>query len=320
MSRRVTALCNPNVKSHDCKTCQGLLVHTRQQQQNVDNDGIVMHQHHQLHFGYRMAIGLAGTTNGAPSKTLKRRPYRGILKQYSLKKNRNRIATINVEAAVHDETKITSTAMEPEIGFLMANLALGSPCMTSKKKSVPLRILDPCCGSGRLLLYIAALVGSGNSNNNNPTLVGVDYNPKVWEDSGAIAEFETHHCTPPLFIHGDVTLNPQPTEALSTPDLYDAIICDPPYNIGAPALGSRTGGKDTRVKRCDKDDDNIGDNESSSTSSRRIISSIISIAETTLKSGGRIVFFRPVRGDELSVPLEELLQKDLEACCPKFIY
>ncbi len=70
-------------------------------------------RHHHIYFGYRTAIGLAGTS-GAPSQTL-RRPQRGLLKKYALK---------NRQFNDLDNALLTSTAMEPEIGFLMANLAL----------------------------------------------------------------------------------------------------------------------------------------------------------------------------------------------------
>ena len=240
--------------------------------------------YHELYFGYRIAIGLAGT-QGAPSQTL-RRTHRGILKQYALK---NRIAT---------NAHITSTAMEPEIGFLMANLALG---MRTKESRAPrIRILDPCCGSGRLLLYAAALLCGDDK---QPTLVGVDYDPNVWED--AASEFERFGFTAPTFIHGDVQNSLSTAEVLCTPNSFDAIICDPPYNIGAPVLEPGN--------YHDKDDDRVGD-KSSTQQVRGIISSIISIAEKVLVVGGRIVFFLPVRGKDRTISLDELLQEDLEKC------
>ena len=239
--------------------------------------------YHELYFGYRIAIGLAGT-QGVPSQTL-RRTHRGILKKFALK---NRIVTSDV-------AHITSTAMEPEIGFLMANLALGMRA----KESRALRILDPCCGSGRLLLYAAALLCGDDK---QPTLVGVDYDPNVWED--AASEFERFGFTAPTFIHGDVQNSLSTAEVLCTPNSFDAIICDPPYNIGAPALEPGN--------YHDKDDDR-GD-KSSTQEVRGIISSIISIAEKVLVVGGRIVFFLPVRGKDKTISPDELLQEDLEKC------
>jgi len=236
------------------------------QQQNVEHI-------HQLYFGYRLSIGLAGTT-GAPNKTL-RRTNKGILKKYALK---NRL--VKSDQVAYD----TSTAMEPEIGFLMINLALTGRDITSSS----LRILDPCCGSGRLLLYAAA---SGVSK-----LVGVDYNQNVYRD--AELEFERYNLTTPIFIQGNVQ-SPLSTEVLCTPNSFDAIVCDPPYGIGAPVLNGDNdkGGEESTKKERE---------------SRDIISSIISIASNVLVDGDRLVFLLPVQGESMSIPLDKLLQSDLE--------
>ena len=227
---------------------------------------------HQLYFGYRLSIGLAGTT-GAPSRTL-RRTNRGILKKYALK---NRV--VESDQVAYD----TSTAMEPEIGFLMINLALAGRDPTSSSS----RVLDPCCGSGRLLLYAAA---SGVSK-----LVGVDYNQNVYRDAGL--EFERYNFAPPIFIQGNVQ-SPMSTDVLCTLNSFDAIVCDPPYGIGAPILSGDT----------EKGEESIN----KESESRDIISSIISIANNVLVKEGRLVFLLPVQGDSMSIPLEKLLQLDLE--------
>ena len=126
-----------------------VIVHRNQQNNNFHAGGL-----YHIHFGHRTSIGLAGT-RGAPSQTL-RRTHRGLLKEYALKNRR----TCNADRF------ITSTAMEPEIGFLMANLALAGVVGGGAK-----RVLDPCCGSGRLLLYAAAL--------GSTEVVGVDSDPYV---------------------------------------------------------------------------------------------------------------------------------------------
>ena len=228
---------------------------------------------HQLYFGYRLSIGKAGTT-GAPSRTL-RRTNIGILKNYALK---NRIVESDIVA--HD----TSTAMEPEIGFLMINLALAGRDTTSSS----LRVLDPCCGSGRLLLYAAA---SGVSK-----LDGVDYNQNVYRDGGL--EFERFNFTPPIFIQGNVQ-SPLSTDVLYTLNSFDAIVCDPPYGIGAPVLSGDT-------------DEGEEESNNKQSESRDIISSIITIANKVLVKEGRLVFLLPVQGESMSIPLEKLLQSDLE--------
>ena len=259
---------------------------------------------HQLHFGQRIAIGPAGTSS-APSQTL-RRTHRGILKKYALK---NRVTNAH----------IISTAMEPEIGFLMANLAAGVGMRDHRKKKIPLRILDPCCGSGRLLLYVAA--SCDDDVKKQIELYGVDSNPKVW--AGAAFEFERlghNKASIPIFVHGDVQ-STMATEVLCSPNSFDVIICDPPYNIGAPILASN-GKKDLRprnyhnyYKDVDEDHDRRADeSDNTEISSSGIISSIISMAEPVLVKGGRIVFFLPVRGKQASMPLKKLLQNDLEDC------
>ena len=239
----------------------------------------IMHQQqnneymHHFYFGYRLSIGKAGTTS-APSRTL-RRTNRGILKQYALK---NRVIESNEVA--YD----TSTAMEPEIGFLMINLALAGRDTISSS----LRVLDPCCGSGRLLLYAAA---SGVSK-----LVGVDYNQNVYRDAGL--EFERYNFTPPIFIKGNVQ-SPLSTEVLCTLNSFDAIVCDPPYGIGAPVLSGDT-------------DEGEEESNNEQSESRDIMASIITIANKVLVKEGRLVFLLPVQGDSMSIPLEKLLQSDLE--------
>ena len=70
------------------------------------------------------------------SPTAKRRPNNGILSRFSL-------------SNLHYKTE---TAMEPELGLLMCSFAkLHKPCS---------RVLDPCCGSGTLLLAACVKQGS----------------------------------------------------------------------------------------------------------------------------------------------------------------
>ncbi len=96
------------------------------------------------------------------------------------------------------------------------------------------------------------------------------------------------------------------------PHLYDAMVCDPPYNIGAPVL---VDGKDLRPRNHHHDKDvwsnsqpidKIGDKKANAIATGDIISSILAIAKRSLVNGGRIVFFLPVRGEEMKLSLEEL--------------
>jgi tRNA G10 N-methylase Trm11 len=284
--------------THDVQYQSPVLIHRGFLAPTRGQDEVNLSHHHCIYFGRRTAIGLAGTS-GAPSQTL-RRPQRGILKEYALK---NRQFT-NLDNALK-----TSTAMEPEIGFLMANLAWAGSRETSAGSS----ILDPCCGSGRLLLYAGALGAT--------RLTGIDCDSCVWKDS--VHEFRNHRTVGssrsspipvPVFYPGDVH-NPSLTDALCTPNSIDGIICDPPYNIGAPVL---VDGKDVRPKNYHRDKEGRSDLEiddetvcqtSGMVTIDDIVPSILAVAQTVLVNGGRIVFFLPVRGEEMTLALEELLSK-----------
>lgn len=246
---------------------------------------------HCIHIGIRMAIGPAGTS-GSPGLTL-RRTHRGILKEYALK------SRFGVTAA--RKRSNISTAMEPEIGFLMGNLALAG-CGSGQ------RVLDPCCGSGSLLLYAAALGAT--------TLVGVDSDSSVWKN--AENEFKRHtsvikkrnnvvrKLSTPNFFHGDV-LNHSSIECLHWANSFDAIICDPPYNVGAPIL---IGGQDFRPINYHNDGgEKYGYEYDEKMKKYDILPSILAIARRVLVDGGRLVFFLPARGDEMYVTLERLLLK-----------
>ena len=229
------------------------------------------HTVHYVHFGQRTAVGPAGT-RGAPSQTL-RRTHRGILKQYALKQR----TSVNTNAAEFARSNI-STAMEPEIGFLMANLAMsGRPHVSIMK------VLDPCCGSGSLLLYAAAL-GATN-------LVGVDSNPSVWDR--ADIEFHRHGHVVPKFVEGDV-FNPRATKELSTPNLFDSLIADPPYNIGAPVIVDK---QESRQKNRFKIESETSISERiAGDRAQDITLAILLLAANVLVNGGRIVFFLPTKG------------------------
>jgi tRNA G10 N-methylase Trm11 len=301
---RLNQLCSAplsRMSTHDVKNQQPVLIYQSAPAAFSGTNEPTPHRHcHRcIYFGFRTAIGLAGTS-GAPSQTL-RRPQRGILKEYALK---NRQFT-HVDNAI-----LTSTAMEPEIGFLMANLALTGN--DGGRVSAGSRILDPCCGSGRLLLYAAALGAT--------RLTGVDSDSSVWRD--AIDEFRNHRAVGsstsstlpvPVFFPGDVHI-PTLTEALCIPNSVDAIICDPPYNIGAPVF---VNGKDMRPRNHHQYKEVVGSEDhiinkvcdvtSDIIDSGDIISSILIIATNLLDDGGKIVFFLPARGEETKLPLEELL-------------
>lgn len=231
-----------------------------------------------VHIGWRTATGPAAVGNlGAPGTT-KRRNYNGVLGKFALK---NRL-------------HLTQTAMEPEIAFIMASLA---------RISHGSKVLDPCCGSAGLLLCAAARGASH--------LVGVDQNGMAFV--GAHADFEKHGLPKPTLVQGDV-LQPRRTLALCQQEAFDAIICDPPYNIGAPVL---VDGQDGRLPSYHEDAD-FGDDTSASSANAAthnvpesaipdLTAGVLDIARRVLVVGGRVVFFLPVRGDEATLSLSQIL-------------
>jgi tRNA A58 N-methylase Trm61 len=297
----VISMSNPNMSKEECsnllQTISMLIENhkdTTLYQLRVDEGGVLIYHHeqsdtitHHIHIGRRVVIGPAGTSS-APSQTL-RRTHRGILKEYSLK---NRFGEVTALA----RTSI-STAMEPEIGFLMASLA---GCGEGK------RVLDPCCGSASLLLFAAALGATH--------LSGVDSFNGVWK--GAEDEFKRHSSVigeskrklaVPTFYHGDV-LDPTSIECLHSADSYDAIVVDPPYNIGAPVLLAGQDSRPMNYHLCDDDEESRDDcGEMMNNAQHDTIPSILNIARRVLVENGRLVFFLPVRGQEINMTLEQLL-------------
>ena len=75
-----------------------------------------------VHVGWRIAAGVPAGGLGAPGQA-PRRSYKGWLGKYALK----------------SRAYASKVAMEPEIGFLIGNLARAGPGSV---------VLDPCCGSG----------------------------------------------------------------------------------------------------------------------------------------------------------------------------
>jgi tRNA G10 N-methylase Trm11 len=222
-----------------------------------------------VHIGWRTATGPAAVGNlGAPGTT-RRRNYNGVLGKFALK---NRLHLIQ-------------TAMEPEIAFVMASLA---------RISHGSKVLDPCCGSAGLLLCAAARGASH--------LAGVDRNGTAF--IGAHADFEKHGLPNPTLVEGDV-LQPHRTLALCQQDAFDAIICDPPYNIGAPVL---VDGQDGRPPSYHENANcGVATNNVPESAIPDLTAGVLSIARRVLVVGGRVVFFLPVRGDEATLPLSQII-------------
>ena len=213
-----------------------------------------------IHIGRRVACGPAAGL-GAPGLATGRRCYNGWLGKYALKSREH----------------ATPTAMEPEIAFVMANLA---------RVSSGSRVLDPTCGSGSLLVSAAALGATH--------LVGIDQNASAF--AGAADDFSRLGLPVPIFRHGDV-LRPVEIPELST-EMYDAIISDPPYNLRAPVFvgGAQTSSQDPQP-------------------AADLTSAVLALAAATLLPGGRLVLFVPARGDEIDLALMDLLCQRAPALC-----
>ena len=227
----------------------------------------------------RLCGGPAGGA-GAPSRT-PRRPYGGWLGQYALK----------------SRAHLTPTAMEPELGFLMANLA---------RVRRGARVLDPCCGSGGLLLCAAAL-GEGAVE-----AVGVDRDAGAF--AGAAANFEQHGLPPPTFECGDVlapsacgdVLAPS-AEALQRP--CDAIVCDPPYGMGAAldAALDAAGGTD-RPLGTRQPAGGPAMLRARQRGTDSFVAALLLLASGLLQPGGRAVLFVPTFGARTEASLPSVLE------------
>ena len=216
--------------------------------------------------GRRLCGGPAGGA-GAPSRT-PRRPYGGWLGQYALK----------------SRAHLTPTAMEPELGFLMANLA---------RVRRGMRVLDPCCGSGGLLLCAAAL-GEGAID-----AVGVDRDEAAF--ANAAANFEQQGLPPPAFECGDL-LDPK-AAALRRP--CDAIVCDPPYGMGA-ALDAAGGADRPPGTRQPAGGPAMLRGRQRATDA--FVAALLLLATSLLPPGGRAVLFVPAFGARTEAPLPSLLE------------
>ena len=221
-----------------------------------------------VHFGWRLAAGPAAGAR-APGLATGRRSYTGWLGQYALK----------------DRLGRGPTAMEPEIAFVMANLARVGPKLSPRVGRGSLTVLDPTAGSCGLLLAAAALGAT--------ELVGVDCDAAAFQ--GAAAEFARHGLPAPQLLEGDV-LTKRALGALTTPTTYDAILCDPPYGMRAPVL------REGKV---------VAERSSSAEPPDEITGAVLELAEVMLAPGGRLVLFIPARGDDVSLSLEALLEKRL---------
>ncbi len=258
---------------------------------------------------------------GAPSRT-PRRPYVGWLGRYALR----------------SRPFLTPTAMEPELAFLMANLA---------RVRAGAAVLDPCCGSGGLLLCAAALGDGGGDGGSGARhgarapvrTYGVDSDADAF--AGAAANFEQHGLAVPSFAPGDL-LAPCGCAALRAAEAYDAILCDPPCrptggsnprpseyrSISAHAFGPRVGtdGMGAQIDDGDggggaafpADDGGTRQPAGGAAVLRRrqraadaVVAALLLLASTALVPGGRLACFVPTFGARVEAELPSLLEPHL---------
>jgi SAM-dependent methyltransferase len=198
-------------------------------------------------FARRLGTGLAGGA-GVPG-TRPRRRFAGVLGKFALK----------------DRRFLMATTMEPELAFLMASLARVGPGA---------RVLDPCCGSGGLLLSAAALGAA--------SLVGLDTDPAAL--AGAGSNFEFYGLGQPELLLSDL-LDPAASPALDG-TRYSAIVCDPPYGMKT-RVSAEASGRAASIEP-----------EQARVQVAQITRALLRLAQLALAPGGRLVFFLPLRGSD----------------------
>ncbi|CAM9695881.1 unnamed protein product, partial [Ectocarpus sp. 13 AM-2016] len=252
------------------------------------------------------AVGVGGTVMATGCG---RRPIRGILGALALNRRRCR----------------GPTAIEPEVALIMANLAKVRPGS---------RVLDPFCGSCSLLLPAAHMgAKTWGSDVSGPATASEDAGALVGGDTDAeggvreadredleqiYQDFQALGVAAPTLVGADVGDEESPVRR---PEFYDAIITDPPYNIKAKvvttSLVTKTSGRheeagsvlpaagiDSTAHAFSKagSEWKAGGGARAEASAKdlvgRVIWSLLALARSSLKPGGRLCFFLPLRGAE----------------------
>ncbi|CAM9529523.1 unnamed protein product [Chrysoparadoxa australica] len=190
-----------------------------------------------FYIGRQVAMGPAAGRSGCYSSS-QRRPRAGYLGLHALNKR----------------PYTTKTALEPEIAFIMCNIA---------DVGVTDAVLDPCCGSGSVLLAARQLGAE--------CVFGADIDPQQLQQEKVAMNFRALKLRQPDQL---VIAAVENLEGLLGDQKFSAIIVDPPYGIKAQAKGSS-----------DADSD-----------SERVIQAILSLAAGRLTSDGRLVMLIPAPG------------------------
>jgi SAM-dependent methyltransferase len=224
----------------------------------IDQDGRFL-------VGRQLAQGLAGGP-GLPGFRPRRR-FAGVLGTYALKQRPFRVAT----------------TMEVELAFLLASVASVQPGSV---------VLDPCCGSGGLLLCAAALGAR--------RLVGRDV------DSAALAGAASNFASYGLAQQPDLAVADILQSRTAEDDHcgeYDAIVCDPPYGMKTALSDSAEQAHGSVVPTSIRPDE-------ARVQVARVTAAILHLALRKLRLGGRLAFFLPVRGaDDLAQDARALLEQ-----------
>ncbi|CAA6660335.1 unnamed protein product [Spirodela intermedia] len=178
------------------------------------------------------------------------------------------------------------TAMDAEMAFLMANQGLAQPGKL---------VYDPFVGTGSILVA-AAHFGA--------MTMGADIDIRVVRDGrgpncNIWSNFKQYGLPPPIsLLRADNNLPPW-RQGLG--EVFDAIICDPPY--GVRAGGRKSGGRklmkgtvDPYTVPEDKKADHIP--STAAYCLAECVHDLLDLAAKMLVMGGRLVFFYPVVRDE----------------------
>ncbi|KAI3846065.1 hypothetical protein MKX03_029097 [Papaver bracteatum] len=180
------------------------------------------------------------------------------------------------------------TAMDAEMAFLMANQALAAPGKL---------VYDPFVGTGSILVA-AAHFGA--------ITMGADIDIRVVRDGrgpdcNVWSNFKQYGLPMPVgLLRADNNLPPWRP---GLKEMFDAIICDPPY--GVRAGGRKSGGrkllKGVVAPYTVPDDKRIGHIPSTAPYSlAECVHDLLDLAAQMLVMGGRLVFFYPVLSEDAS--------------------
>ena len=162
------------------------------------------------------------------------------------------------------------TTMAPDKALLSANLAAVRPGHL---------VLDPCCGSGSLLLACALFGASVVGSDANRAAVSGGLNPRRNKGHSPSSNFAQCGLPPPLgWAVAD--LRSAPFVAQPTRRVFDAIVCDPPYGLRESERGGQASAAAEHA---------VGEG---------LFEALVELASAALVPGGRLVYWRPARAEQ----------------------